>query len=345
MKTLELPEPARRLWLETRDALSALDPTAMRRAYTPWLGGGTLLAARWRHRLSTDIDVVIRDTTNLEWLQRDDDRNIARRLAARVEAAASGRIKLRRGAGLIDLNTAPVSPRGGGERVRIDGRAEHVLSTTQIFRGKFNRAARPGPVRDVYDVLRAAAADEAAKKLSAAFSLLGQDLRIAIKSTWAQADRRYEREADTTLALTEEPVCRFDRLGSSASRALDRLEIRRIVIELADGEVTTEQTTKDGRAFTDVCHVRNAKALYSRNGVEEMLNSHGCNIRRLMRHIEACRLDRRNGVVFDNADTRPWERLDGTNRSMKRSGAPRTATVGRGDGENPERGGGEPPGG
>ena len=112
MKTLELPDPAHRLWLETRDVLSALDPTARRRAYTPWLGGGTVLAARWRHRLSTDIDVVIRDTTNLEWLQRDDDRNIARRLAARVEAAASGRIKLRRGAGLIDLNAAPVSPRG-----------------------------------------------------------------------------------------------------------------------------------------------------------------------------------------------------------------------------------------
>ena len=64
-----------------------------------------------------------------------------------------------------------------------------------------------------------------------------------------------------------------------------------------------------------------------------------------MRHIEACRLDRRNGVVFDNADARPWERLDGTNRSMKRSGAPRTATVDRGDGDNPVRGGGEPPGG
>ncbi len=342
MKTLELPEPAHRLWLETRDVLSALDPTARRRAYTPWLGGGTVLAARWRHRLSTDIDVVIRDTTNLEWLQRDDDRNIARRLAARVEAAASGRIKLRRGAGLIDLNTAPVSPRGGGERVRIDGRTEHVLSTTQIFRGKFNRAARPGPVRDVYDVLRAAA-DETAKELSAAFSLLGQDLRIAIKGTWAQADRRYEREAGTALALTEDPVCRFDRLGSSASRALDRLEIRRIVIELADGEVTTEQTTNDGRAFTDVCHVRNARALYSRNGVEEMLNSHGCNIRRLMRHIEACGLDRRNGVVFDNADTRPWERLDGTNPSMKRSGAPRTATVDHVD--DAVRGSGESPGG
>ena len=63
-----------------------------------------------------------------------------------------------------------------------------------------------------------------------------------------------------------------------------------------------------------------------------------------MRHIEACRLDHRNGVVFDNADARPWERLDGTNRSMKRSGAPRTATVSR-DGDNPVRGGGEPPGG
>ena len=60
MKKLTLPEPARQLWLATRDILTTLESPSK-----PWiahLGGGTVIAARLKHRQSTDIDIMIRNT-------------------------------------------------------------------------------------------------------------------------------------------------------------------------------------------------------------------------------------------------------------------------------------------
>ena len=57
-ETLRLPEPARTLWIRIRDPLkTALVPRAGAEPQMK-LGGGTILAARWRHRKSRDIDVV-----------------------------------------------------------------------------------------------------------------------------------------------------------------------------------------------------------------------------------------------------------------------------------------------
>ena len=53
---LILPEPARSLWLEHRGAVRAMLREAGIRKYA--LHGGTILAARWRHRASTDIDIT-----------------------------------------------------------------------------------------------------------------------------------------------------------------------------------------------------------------------------------------------------------------------------------------------
>ena len=61
-----LPSPARELWREhggvLLEHLGRL--TAGARGQEAWrLGGGTMLAARWRHRQSSDIDIAI--ATNL----------------------------------------------------------------------------------------------------------------------------------------------------------------------------------------------------------------------------------------------------------------------------------------
>ena len=70
--------------------------------------------------------------------------------------------------GIIDLNTAPVLPREGHEDVEISGQRQTVLSTTQILRGKLERANNPAPVRDIYDVVRAADDPKLAGSLAAA---------------------------------------------------------------------------------------------------------------------------------------------------------------------------------
>ena len=61
---LQLPEPAGALWTRIREPLKRA--LASRGAPTELkLGGGTVLAARWKHRRSRDIDVVVPEKTNL----------------------------------------------------------------------------------------------------------------------------------------------------------------------------------------------------------------------------------------------------------------------------------------
>ena len=61
---LQLPAPAGALWSRIREPLKR----ALTSRGAPMelkLGGGTVLAARWRHRRSHDIDVVVPGRTNL----------------------------------------------------------------------------------------------------------------------------------------------------------------------------------------------------------------------------------------------------------------------------------------
>ena len=154
MTELTLPGPAANLWIEARDILTHLGPPK-----NPWnvhLGGGTILAARLRHRESTDIDVIVRSVRSLGALARSGPTNLAARLGGTPTHESQGQIKVRMDHGIIDLNTAPVVPQRGHEDVEIAGRMQTVLSTTQILRGKLERANNPAPVRDVYDVIRTA---------------------------------------------------------------------------------------------------------------------------------------------------------------------------------------------
>ena len=54
-EVLVLPGPANDLWLKTEETVRA----ELQRAGEHRLGGGTLLAARWKHRLSLDLDLTI----------------------------------------------------------------------------------------------------------------------------------------------------------------------------------------------------------------------------------------------------------------------------------------------
>lgn len=56
-RSLVLPSPARELWLQSRDAVRASLERIQRHEADYALTGGTVLAARWRHRKSFDIAI------------------------------------------------------------------------------------------------------------------------------------------------------------------------------------------------------------------------------------------------------------------------------------------------
>ena len=325
MKKLNLPEPAARLWLATRDVLNTLGPAQA--PWTPYLGGGTIIAARIGHRESTDIDVVIRDTTSLAHLIRDDDMNLAARLEGTPIQETTTQIKVRMPNGIIDLNLAPVRPKNGAERVVIARRPQHVLSTAQILRGKLERAARPGPVRDVYDVIRLSQEPETARELLSAYGLLDNERKQEIEWTWARCDEHYRDEAEKYLKLTETPCTDLGKLGSTGAAVLEAHRMARVVIELHGDRVLTERRSRGGAVFTDETHVERTRALHARNGIEETLDASGLSSRIVMQRIATCRGQGRNGVIFDSEDPTPADRFTGRNTSMKRHGAPAQAAI------------------
>ncbi|MCY4636881.1 MAG: hypothetical protein OXG04_20675 [Acidobacteria bacterium] len=62
-ETLDLPEPARTLFRKTRAALETHVSAYAADGEGYKLGGGTILAARWKHRRSNDIDVLFHPDT------------------------------------------------------------------------------------------------------------------------------------------------------------------------------------------------------------------------------------------------------------------------------------------
>ena len=320
MVKLTLPEPAGDLWLQTRDILTRLGP-----AGNPWavhLGGGTVLGARLHHRESTDIDIVVHEVPALGALARPGPENLTTRLGGTTIKETQGQIRVRMKTGVIDVNTAPVIPEDDHEEAEIEGRPQTVLSTVQILRGKFERATEPAPVRDVYDVIRAAADADAAGSLAAAYGLLIEDRQDAIETEWRMLDALYEQEAGDELRLTEEPRADPAMLGSAGALALNSHRLARLVVSLEGDEIEIARTTRNGKVFTDSTSQATVGRLMNRLGVKMHMAEHNATQGRVERRIEEHVRNRRNGVVFDTSDSHPERRLDGRNASMKRADAP-----------------------
>ena len=334
MTELTLPAPAADLWIKTRDILTHLGPPE-----NPWtvhLGGGTILAARLRPRESTDIDVVIRSVRSLGALARPGPRNLAAHLGGTPLQESQGQIKVQMRDGIIDLNTAPVLPRDGHEDVEISGQRQTVLSTTQILRGKLERANDPAPVRDVYDVIRAADDPKLAGSLAAAYGLLIDYEQDTIETEWVLLDAAYEEEAAQELKLTEEPRADLATLGSTAALALNNHRLARLVMTLEGASLQIERTTRCGDVFSTTTRPQDARTAMDRLGVNIHISDHNGTpadvVGRIQKHVE----NRRTGVVFDTGDNHPEERLDGRNPSMKRADTPTTTVSVPGTTPKPE---------
>ena len=221
--------------------------------------------ARTRHRASADIDVVFRNTRSLVALIGDDDHNLARRLGGEPKRETTSQIKVQMPNGIIDINLTPVHPAGGAEIVEIGGRPQHVLSTTQILHGKLKRAGDPGPVHDVYDIIRLSLDQDTASELAAAYALLTKTERDGIERLWEHLDRWYENRAGEQLHLHEPPATDLAALGSTGAAVLNAHRLNRVIIELAGDRVTTRRPIPRPRRV----HRRNQRRKCGRAVLEE----------------------------------------------------------------------------
>ena len=242
---LTLPSPARELWLASREVVrDGLEQIRQGQAEYV-LTGGTILAARWRHRKSFDIDILVAENTPLHRGDDPEATDFRRRISAIGGSPSYSR----------ELNKFKITfPDGGGidlwarspilgnttKREDVEGREEAVLSNVQILRGKLERGDM-NLVRDVYDVLKAGTYDPRA--LEAAANAMPRPLAEGLAWSWRHAQPMLHADAGTQLHGTEEPESEHRHLGTRAAGVLYAALYQSLAIRVSKDLITVEVLT------------------------------------------------------------------------------------------------------
>lgn len=275
MDRLTLPEPAAGLWRRAAPALErALGQTE--RPPAQWsIGGGTILARRWGHRESTDIDLTAPVGAGIHTL----DERVGGTLRADMTAAGAAGVSTGRArhrivfeTGSIDIAEMDVRPAAGEEAAVIDGREVRVKSTTQILRGKLERALRQeSPVRNLFDVAVAHHADPDA--LAEAANMLGEDEIRQVRTHWRMNAHSLRQEATAKLRSVnpEYEAERRDPVGQAIDRIADALYLA-VRIRASEGGLTIETRTRGRPPRTIRTRVGEVPNALERTGMGEFLN-------------------------------------------------------------------------
>lgn len=311
-----LREPARSIWQKHRHAVERLRGEAGG-AGRLMLGGGSILGARWEHRRSTDIDVLLPDREALNDAHPDGPNDLAAATGGEASEMWKDRVKVAVEDGMLDITAAaPLLP-GMETRGDVEGREETVLANAQILRGKLNRTHK-GVTRDAFDLVSAARADENA---------LQQATNALTRKEWQTVCRNLINANDDMADEAEQSLGEIDpafetdlqRLGHNAAIAVMEARYTHVRVRTADGAIIIESRTGKGPLPAERYAGTSAEEALTKSGIGEYLSSNTTAGRRTV----AAALDkllrrREDAIVFDSDDTRPWERSDGVLGTARR---------------------------
>ena len=270
-----LPEPGRSLWTKTYKTVE----NELKRIGQPRLGGGTVLAGRWGHRKSVDIDLSIEPR-----LKRKDrlDRLVApgSRFHSRMknlgatdaQALSQGQIIVHFGDSKLDVTIAPAIPPRGERPATVHGHPAIVLSTTQILSGKLARSHEL-LARDAFDIT--AARHKAPENLAWATNRVPPENMVAIVKTWANTTERWASAARSELnAVAHKHSYNPSLLGRETAEALRNARYRSVTIE-THGRTGLFSAETIGGTRTEVPFTkRTLKDVFDECGIRDYLESH-----------------------------------------------------------------------
>ena len=288
LEDLTLPEPARTLLGRTRAILDAhVTPRTPDRS--GWrIGGGTILAARWRHRESRDIDLLVHPRTETRFLNPRAAPELHRRLAAAGAAKISfGRFsRILFEESRIEMLAAEPQPQVGHQRAIVDGEETTVLASSQILTGKFSNRSLNPPVRDLYDL--AVAGTAAPRALAIAVNALaGDDIRWRLAS-WGMERDKFAEEG--SLELHGVPP-RYEAIRADpadhAGRAVTGAVYRHVRLLVRGGAAVVETATRLGRETRTCDRPDDLAEQFEGDGVNAVLAAAGIDPERIRRQAEA----------------------------------------------------------
>ena len=211
---LSLTEPARTLFAQTAPVLSEWLAPILPPDGAWCIGGGTVLAAQWRHRLSTDVDVFVPGRTGMAALSPEWDPgfvNVMQSLGAIHVAVQASSLKFTFPSGRVKITALDPKPPIEPQRATVDGQEVHVLANVCILAGKIAGRGLRMPSRDVFDICVAQERDPLA--LQGAVNHVSAPMRAEIIARLMEGERRYVAKAPEEIL---ESAQQWKRLLSDA---------------------------------------------------------------------------------------------------------------------------------
>ena len=247
MERVNLPEPARTLWRLTEKRLGALLDLLPDGRPTYRFGGGTMLAAEWNHRKSTDIDLGVPDGSGLHViLNKHEDLVREQWKNAGLVNLTERHLQFEFGQGRVEIFEADPRPAVGHRRVLCGETEIHAMTPAQILRGKLERALKhEPPARDLYDIAVARRLNPGA--LEIAVNMLTKDDRSLVRLRIESGRHRADNEAGHVLERIPD---RFRKLAKTLSdralAAFDDSTYNGIAGEIRDDVIVVEPKTRIG---------------------------------------------------------------------------------------------------
>ena len=272
---LTLPEPGRSLWTKTYRTVE----DELKRIGKPRLGGGTLLASRWKHRKSVDIDLSIEPTPRRQGrLDRlvipgsrfhDKMKGLG---ASDAQALSQGQIVVHFGDSKLDITIVNATPPSGERRATVHGHPTTVLSTTQVLSGKLARSNELLP-RDAFDITTAT--HKAPENLAWATNRVPPENMVAIVKAWANTSERWTAAARSELNTVADKHS-YDpaRLGHETAEALRNSRYRTVRIETHGRTGLFSAETAGGTRIEVPFTRRTLNDVFDEFGIREYLEAH-----------------------------------------------------------------------
>ena len=247
---VKLPERARTLYLRERDLIDAWTEAAGFAPEQVAVGGGSVLAARWGHRGSDDVDVVVQGATAYKEMlavQRTLDALARRRggdvlWVPRLHAVrimwTTGRPAM---SDKLEFFAESESPPGYAERMQdLEGRLTRTLGTRQILWGKLDRCLRLFSPKDIFDIREAGRrdADELVVAVNAWPDSAMRGLVHAFRSNAATIGAQIEEALRTVAGLVPGDGCIIAR---EAADAVERVLYREVTVGVEHGLVRVDR--------------------------------------------------------------------------------------------------------
>ena len=310
---LTLPEPAATLWRTTRETVRhGLDALGEGIEYR--IGGGTILAARWGHRTSFDIDLNLDERIPLSRLHAPEHewfRNAVARLGGRTDH--SKRLNLynirfgeQSDARDVQLWSHKLTIRKGQRREAVDGHNEMVLSTAQILRGKLQRASHK-LARDVYDIRKASEVDP--KSLEIAVNTISHKQLESLALDWILGYGKIGTNAHQRLkGLSEGEDRRHYALGKDGAAAVLGAAYERFRIRVAQDDIVVEAVTRAGHRRRMTTSSREADDVFEALGINGHLQQKEPGADEIRRYAIRLAQERAHDVlVFEEMNDSPTQ--------------------------------------